>query len=272
MESSKIFFFVLNNNGGTPISLHTANNFGTLHELYQLDSQKLLICFKSSNDIFSYLYVYHISNSSFTQYKFTNTTITIRNVFYSSISSRLVFYGEISDQNIYVAQTLFDSILDFDDINEETTQVFNAENVSTLNYYIYTNRSPTNNTLVVNEGSSLTTVNRSMNSNLDQYSDVVYYLNTPSSPESYSLAEGWSQTLSINITCSINGSTSLEYTIEDYENYTAPTWISLDSQNNQFNYTTPEVTQNTDYYFTIKTNEAGSSVSYDLTAKIEVLN
>ena len=263
---------MLNANEGTPLRLYSTNNFGTIHELYQMDSQKLLICFESTIDHFSYIYVYHISNASFTQYKFVDTAIIIKNVFYSSISSRLVFFGDINNQNIYVAQTLFDSILDFDDISEETTQVFNVENASILNFDIQTGTFPLNNNFTVNDGSSLNSVSLSIDFNLNQYLDVVYYLNTPTTLKSYSLSEGWNQTLSIDITCSINGSTSLEYAVEDYENYTVPAWMDLDSDNNQLNCILPEVSQNTDYYFTIKTNEVGSSVIYDLIVKIEVLN
>ena len=62
-----------------------------------------------------------------------------------------------------------------------------------------------------------------MNINADQYSDVVYYFSTPTSLEYFSLVEAWNQTLSINITCSIDDTILLDHVIEDYDNYSTPT-------------------------------------------------
>ena len=69
-----------------------------------------------------------------------------------------------------------------------------------------------------------------------------------------------------------NGVTSLVHTIENYENYTVPTWVSLDSINFELNCSVPQVTSNTDYHFRIKTSIASSSTVYYKIVNLTVLN
>ena len=62
------------------------------------------------------------------------------------------------------------------------------------------------------------------------------------------------------------------HTIENYQNYTIPTWIILDDTNFQLNVSTPEVASETNYYFRIKTNKVGGSITYYKTVNLTVLN
>ena len=124
----------------------------------------------------------------------------------------------------------------------------------------------------VSDGSSLVLVSRTMNITMDQYSDLAFFLDTPTNSEFYSLIENWNATLSINLTCSYSGSTLLEHKIEDYDDFTAPTWVTLDDPNYQLNVSIPEVESNTDFSFRIRTNEVGSSVYYYQVINLTVLN
>ena len=62
---------------------------------------------------------------------------------------------------------------------------------------------------------------------------------------------------------------SLEYTIEDYVNYTGLTWVTLDVDNNQLNYFSPDIISDTNYLFRIRTNEVSFSVYYYATVNLD---
>ena len=182
-------------------------------------------------------------------------------------------FGDINEDYVYVVYTLYDSILDFDGIQQETSDIFIEASLSSYQFDSISLTNPAGAIFTVDDnGSPLTTSDRNMSINLDQYTDVVYYFDTPTSSEYFTLVEGWDETLPINITCSINGDVSLEHVIEDYDNHTAPTWVTLDEANNQLVCSVPEVTSDTDYYLRIKTNEVGSSVNYYITVNLTVLN
>ena len=68
------------------------------------------------------------------------------------------------------------------------------------------------------------------------------------------------------------GNTPLEHAIDNYESSTTPAWVTLDETNYQLNVSIPEVVDNTDYHFRIRTNEVGSSINYYKIVKLTVLN
>ena len=105
----------------------------------------------------------------------------------------------MSDTNVYAAQMLFDSLLDFEDISEDTTQIVYAGNIS---HYVLTSTSVSLSTSFrsVSTPGSVSLVTRTMNITKDQYTDVVYFFDTPTDSGYFSLIENWNQTLSINIT------------------------------------------------------------------------
>ena len=111
-----------------------------------------------------------------------------------------------------------------------------------------------------------------MSINVDQYVDLVFFLNTPTDSRYFSLIENWNVALPINITCSIYGGIPLQHTIENYGNNLAPTWVTLDDANNQLILSIPEVNANTDYYFRIRTIVVGSSTNYYMLVNLTVLN
>ena len=144
-----------------------------------------------------YVFTYHIPNSSFTQLKFNDSTRSVYDFSYSSINNRIVHFGSISSQISFVVDTHFDSILDIEDINEDTTTIFNIANLSNYQLSSVTNNSPANGSDFVSDGSSLVSVSKTMNITMDQYSDLVFFLDTPTNSEFYSLVENWNTTLSI---------------------------------------------------------------------------
>ena len=253
-------------------SIYKADGYVLILEEYLYDSQTLIFSAVSTPESFNYIFIYHISNASFTQYRFTDNDIDIFGISRSPISGRLVFYGDFDDTSTYVVHTSLDAILDFNGITEDTTQIFNSENNS--NYLLTTvsisDPAPTN--LTVDNGSTLSSTTRTRNVAVDDSSDLVYYVETPTNSEYSSLVEGWNQTLSINLTCSMSGSTSFEHVIEDYNNYTAPTWISLDDANYQFSVSAPEITSNSDYFFQIRTTRISDSKNYYMAVNLTVLN
>ena len=232
----------------------------------------MYISAESSTDFLNYIFAFNISNESFTQFKFINTAMHISKVTYLSKNSQFLFYGEYNDQYVYAVQTSIESILDFEDITEDITQIFYIGNISQNQLTPTSSSNLTTDNRVINEGTSVSLVARTITINVDQYTDVVYYFDTPTDSGYFSLIENWNQTLSINITCSINGSVSLEHSIESYGNNSAPTWVTIDDVNNQLSLTVPEVSANTDYWFQIKTNQVSSSVYYYLVVNLTVLN
>ena len=270
-ENANTYMFLLNVTDGSPLRIYI-NEFTNVHDAFLLESQTLYISAKNSSTSTNYLFLYHISNASFTEYKFTDTTKSIWDISYSSKSSRLVFFGDNNSQNVYAGYTLIESILDFDGIQLETTFTFSEENLSDYIISSFSASMSTGSATVDDNGNAMTLTSKTMNIGLNESNNVVYFFGTPTVSDYFTLVEGRNETLPINITCSVNGDVVLEHTIEDYNNYTAPTWITIDETSSQLILYIPEVTNNTDYYFTIKTNEAGSSVYYYMTVNLTVLN
>ena len=220
LVNNNVYFFTLDADGST-LSIHIANDFNSTNDAYLVDSQTLLMSIRSPSTLQIYLVYYYISNASFSQYTFSNTGIVIWDISYTATSNRLVLYGTYG-QYVYVVQTLSESILDVDDISEEPAQIFNVANASSYQMSSVTLSAPPNISLTIDNWTNATLVNRTMVRSIYQYSDLVYFIDTPTDPEYFNLMENWNKSLSINITCSISGSTSLEHTIEDYGNYTFP--------------------------------------------------
>ena len=263
--------FLLNVTDGSPLRIYI-NEFTNVHDAFLLESQTLYISAKNYSISINYLFLYHISNASFKEYKFIDTTKSIWDVPYSSTSRRFVFFGDNNSSNVYVVYTLIESILDFDGIQLETTFTFSEENLSDYIISSFSASMSTGSATVDDNGNAMTLTSKTMNIGLNESNNVVYFFGTPTVSDYFTLVEGRNETLPINITCSINGDVVLEHTIEDYNNSTAPTWITIDETSSQLILYIPEVTNNTDYYFTIKTNEAGSSVYYYMTVNLTVLN
>ena len=235
----------------------------------------MYISAKSNLNSSNYIFAYQISNDSFTQYKFADSTLTIYDIAENSASGRFMFYGTVNHLSVYVFHALMDSILDFEDMSEDTSQIFSVGNVSDyqLSSTSYSNPSdPTNQYNSVSNTLHSVEVSGTMSITTDEYRDLVYYFNDPTTSDNFSLIENWNETFPISITCSINDSISLQHIVEGYDNYTAPDWVTIDEENNQISCSAPDVTETTNYNFRIRSNEINSSVYYYIYINLTVMN
>ena len=265
---------MLNATNGVSSRVYTANGFDKLYGPYLVDSQTLFTLTRNTVDRVFHIIVYHLSNDSFTEYKFTSADFYISDISYFSSNSRLLLFGRYTFEFTYAVDTLVDTIVDIADVNIQTTGSFIQEDIAQYQLTTVPTSSPTRGSVnVSNFSTSLTVTTKTINITTDEYSsDLVYDLSTPTSNDYHTLVEGWNKTLPINLTCSLDGNTSLEHVIENYESYTAPTWIELDDANFQLNVSAPEVTSDTEYYFRIRTNEVGSSTNYYKLVNLTVQN
>ena len=95
-ENFKIFFFTLDSNDGSASSLQIADDFNRVDKASFIDSQTInILARKSSNSVY-YIFSYHISNSSFTQLKFSDATRVAYDFSYSLVDNRIVYFGSIN--------------------------------------------------------------------------------------------------------------------------------------------------------------------------------
>ena len=95
-ENYKIFFFTLDSNDGSASSLQIADDFNRVDKASFIDSQTInILARKSSNSVY-YIFSYHISNSSFTQLKFSDATRVAYDFSYSLVDNRIVYFGSIN--------------------------------------------------------------------------------------------------------------------------------------------------------------------------------
>jgi hypothetical protein len=84
------------------------------------------------------------------------------------------------------------------------------------------------------------------------------------------LTESTKYSQSINLTCSISGSASISYALQANGANALPGWVILDSPNKLLNFTTPEVSSDTNYTFNIVATESGTD--YMQTIYLEVIH
>ena len=99
---------------------------------------------------------------------------------------------------------------------------------------------------------------------------VTYVLNTVNSftsdarfqvsSQSYlTLIENTYSEVTPDLTCSSSGSTSITYSIADYNGVTAPTWVTIDSNSGLLKMTAPSVSSATSYSFYIYSTISGTA-------------
>ena len=86
--------------------------------------------------------------------------------------------------------------------------------------------------------------------------DVQYYVSSVSFTE---LSSKTSYTKSVSLTWSTAGTTSISYSLISYNGQTLPSWVSLDTSNQQIKFTTPWVTTNTTYQFAVQATISGTN-------------
>ena len=74
-----------------------------------------------------------------------------------------------------------------------------------------------------------------------------------------SLAEQTNNQIDIDLTCSVDGSTSIVYELVSYDGQSVPDWISLDSANFRLIGTTSDIEADTQYIFAINATANGTT-------------
>ena len=74
------------------------------------------------------------------------------------------------------------------------------------------------------------------------------------------------------MSCSISGSTSITYSINNYITSTAPSWVSIDSVSGKLTIIAPEVTSNTEYDFYVYSSISGLVNLIQKEIKLTILN
>ena len=241
-------------------------------ESYILDPQTLLFSAVNSNSSLNYIFIYNIPNASFTQYKFSDAKIDIFGISHSFTSNRLVLYGDYDNEYAYAVHSLIDSLQDVNEISEELSQIFNTLNISDYQLLDAQISNPSYTYLAVDAYTTLSYATRTVDINIDVNSDLVYFLDTPTNNTLFSLVEGWEKNVSINLTCSMSGTTEISHTIEGYGGYAVPSWVQLDEDNFQLLVFAPSVKSDSDYHFQIRTDVNDSSTSYHMLVNLTILN
>ena len=274
IENNKLYFYELNETDSHASKVYIADGFTSIDGMYLLDSQTLFTSARSSFDGNFRIFIYNVSNSNFTEYAFTDEEFHISDIYFNLVTSRLFLFGRYTLGYTYAVDTLVSTMADVDDISLLSTVSFSEANLTHYQPTIVSIQNPNSGSVSISDlSTSLAMSTKTLNITKDEHaSDVIYNFDTPTSFEYSSLVEGWNKTLQINITCSLYGNTPLEHAIDNYENNTTPTWVKLDEANHQLNVSIPEVVDNTDYHFRIRTNEVGSSINYFKVVKLTVLN
>ena len=109
----------------------------------------------------------------------------------------LCILDQSTNQTVFAINAYFDSILQVDDISKDTNQIFNVASLQDYQLSTVTGGNLIHDTNTVSDGDFLQSVTRTINITLDQYSDLAFFLDTPTNSEFYSLVENWNTTLSI---------------------------------------------------------------------------
>ena len=96
-----------------------------------------------------------------------------------------------------------------------------------------------------------------------------YYLKTKA--ETYSLLESTSSTEMPDLSCSFSGSTSITFSIADY-NTQAPSWVTINSSSGQLSISSPSVSADTTFSFYINSAVASVSAPVQKLISMTVLN
>ena len=88
----------------------------------------------------------------------------------------------------------------------------------------------------------------------------------------FSIIEGYSRQVSLNLTCSTTGTTLISYSIADYGGTTAPSWVSIDSASGLLTISATSVTSNSEFSFYVNSLVTGLTDPVQKLIKITVLD
>ena len=219
----------------------------------------------------TYILNYNHVTKNIAQYKFNVSDIIIEGFAYFNNSDRLVLHGTYNHLYAYTGASMLDTIYDYPNMTKGNLSMI--ENLGS-NYEFASHTITFSNTVETGSvsGSSPSTLNINLVQIYEEYVDVVYSFKDTTHSDLLTLMENDSENVTISITCSINGTVTLQHTLVDYNaTYIAPNWVEVDGENNQLVMNMPEVTQNTTYKFKIQTNHYGSTNYYYKTVTLQVI-
>lgn len=209
-----------------------------------------------------HLIIYNITADSFSFYEFSST-ITIRSIVYEPYYSRLILIGDVSSTSNYVAKSSAGSITDIPDLSASTIRMTSLEDGYAYHPYGLTVIGPTSYTQrnISLSTSTLTPTATTKSYSSDIVSNTTAYTNTSLIEETY-------YEMDVNITCSLNGDTSITYELVSYNGSTVPSWISLDDANSKLTGTTEDIEADTQYMFAL--NATANGTTYQKVITLEV--
>ena len=198
------------------------------------------------------LIVYDISSDSFTFYEFTST-ISIRSIVYEPVYGRLIFIGDQSGTNNYIAKASISMISDIPELSSSTVNMTSLESGYTYNPYSLTIVGPNTYTQTdISLSTTSITASTSATYSSDLVTNTITYTNSSLDEQTY-------YQIDVDLSCSINGSTSITYELVSYNGNSVPDWITLDSANFRLTGTTSDIDANTQYIFAINATADGTT-------------
>ena len=222
----------------------------TISGTYVKDKFVYLSFYWTSN----YISVYSTASSTFANYYFTNLATLV----YAFVSDGYKIYFGGSLTNGYIASSVLNALTTNSDISTTffSMNVYSSGqsnsvvtgSVTSLAYSTYS---------ITSVAGTPTFDTSSSVSDTTTKTDVQYYVN----PVTYSgLSSYTSYTKSVSLTWSTAGSTSITYSLVSYNGQSLPSWVTLDSTNQQLNFKTPWSTSSTTYQFAIEASVSGNSI------------
>ena len=196
--------------------------------------------------------IYNTTTDSFTIYEFSSG-IYIYSMIYEPTYGRIILVGdESSGTSCYNAKASPNLLTQIPDLSSSSYSMIALTGYSNASGSFSisgpTSYTQTNNTL------TLINLTQSVNAtySTDLISDTTTYTNS-------SLVEQTYYQIDVDLTCSIDGSTSIIYELVSYNGSSVPDWITLDSANFRLTGTTSNIDVNTQYTFAINATANGTT-------------
>ena len=104
------------------------------------------------------------------------------------------------------------------------------------------------------------------------YSSYTSDINYMTYDQSYLIAKGTTSKITLDLPCSVSGSTLISYNIANYMTSIAPSWVTIDSSTGELKISAPSVTSDTDYKFYVYSSINGFTNSVPKLIKLTILN
>ena len=205
---------------------------------------------------------YHMETGQMEVYKFNSAVIIAINV--QPDKERMILAGRLNSI-LYIAWSRYIYTLTDTDYNLQTYTSFSATEVG---LQITTPTIQTSYVTGTYQEVIYPEYNFNSNQRIYNYtSDVFHWYETFET----TVMSNWNATINATLTCSMSGLTNLTYSIQAYSNYTIPDWVQINQENSQIIVTTPNVTTDTIFGFSITTSGTNITGPSDIPVLLNVL-